>query len=396
MGSPHICIQDDRCFLCQQHKETQRAQCCYLRLLQSCFLRLFQVADHSYVSYNQVVGYCYSRVAKLLIKLVLFVLLPGFALAQSGGDHTFDFLNLNASTPTTALGGVQAATLPDSGGVNDSHVFLNNPALNTRHLDQQVSLTYRPYFADIKFAALSYSRFINQAGQWGVHVGYLNYGTFSGYNAAGLSTGDFTASAYTLVLNYTHQMAPFRLGGNLKVASSGIAGLRATGVMLDMGGVYRHPTLDLTLALTINNVGFLLQDYAAGQGSSLPTDARLGMAFKPEHMPFRFFLTAYRLWKDVSVYAPNESIGTVGKVARHLSWGGTLLLSRSFQVSVGYNHLTKSTLQLQQLSGGAGLSFGAMFRTKTLRIDISRAIYHVRGAFNQFSVSADMNQLFLK
>ena len=324
----------------------------------------------------------------------LFIFLAIPSLAQTGGNHTFDFLNLTASTPVTALGGIQIAAAPDSGAVNDVHAFLNNPALNGEPLGQQVSLTYRPYLADVTFAALSYSQFINGVGQVGINVSYLDYGEFSGFDPAGLPTGDFTASAYTVTLNYSHRMEPFQLGGNLKLATSGIAGLRATGVLLDLGGVYRHPTRDLTVALTINNVGFLLNDYAAGGGSHLPTDARLGVAFKPQYMPFRFHLTAYRLWKDFAVFAPDQAVGTVGKIARHLSFGGALLLSRNFQVQLGYNHLTKSTLQLQQTSGGAGLSFGVMFRTRAFRVDVSRAIYHVSGAFNQFSLSTDLNQLF--
>ena len=340
-------------------------------------------------------GQVLPRVARQGIS-VLFLLLPLLTVGQRAGNHTFDFLNLNASTPTVALGGIQIATAPDSGFVNDGHVITNNPALNNPYLSQQLSLTYRPYLADVSFAALSYSHFVEGVGQLGLQVAYLNYGSFTGFDPAGLPTADFSASSYTVTLNYTHQMKPFRLGGNLKLATSGIAGLRATGVLVDLGGVYQHPTQDLTVALTIHNVGFLLDDYAAGEGSRLPTDARLGLAFKPEHMPFRFYLTAYRLWGYFEEYSSGESVSPVGKIARHLSWGGALLLSPSFQVRIGYNHLTKSTLQLQQLSGGAGLSFGLMFRTKTFRFDASRAVYHVGGAFYQFSVALDMNQLFLK
>ena len=334
------------------------------------------------------------RHSTFLVRCSLFTLFSVPTFAQSGGNHTFDFLNLNVSTPTAALGGVQVATASDSGAVNDVHAFLNNPALNDEHLDRQLSLTYQPYFADVNVAAVSYSHFIDQVGQWGVNVMYLDYGEFSGFDPAGLPTGDFSASAYTVTINYAHQMEPFRLGGNLKVATASIAGLRATGILLDMGGVYQHPNRDLTVALTINNVGVVLNDYAPNEGSRLPTDARLGVAFKPQYMPFRFHLTAYRLWRDFAAFPSDESVGTVDKVARHLSFGGTLLLSQNFQVRVGYNHLTKSTLQLQQTSGGAGLSFGVMFRTRAFRVDVSRAIYHVGGAFNQFSLSTDINQLF--
>ena len=338
---------------------------------------------------------CPERFVHYLI-LVFTCILSTNSFAQSGGNHTFDFLNLNASTPITALGGVQIATGVDSGAVGDVHAFLSNPSLNNEALDRQTSLSYQPYFADIDFATVSYSHFVDHVGQLGASVSYLSYGEFAGFDAAGLPTGDFSASAYTVTLNYAHQMAPFQIGGNLKLATSFIAGLRATGLLLDLGGVYRHPSRDLTIALTVNNVGVLLSDYAVGGGSRLPADARVGVAFKPRYMPFRFHLTAYRLWKDFAVFASDEPVGIVDKIARHLSFGGTLLLSRSFQVNLGYNHLTRSTLQLQQISGGAGLSFGFMFRTSTIRVDFSRSVYHVSGAFNQFSLSIDLDQLFFK
>ncbi|MEO0332804.1 MAG: hypothetical protein AAF223_14160, partial [Bacteroidota bacterium] len=63
---------------------------------------------------------------------------------------------------------------------------------------------------------------------------------------------------------------------------------------------------------------------------------------------------------------------------------------------VGYNHLTRSTLQLQQTAGGAGFTYGLMFRSNTFRIDFSRAVLHAAGAYNQFSLSLDLDQLFFK
>ncbi len=327
----------------------------------------------------------------------LFILLSFSALAQTGGRHTFDFLNLNPSTPVTAWGGMQAAAPADSGAVNDVHRFLSNPALNSERLDQQISLSFRPYLADIKLATVSYSHAVENLGQVGASVSYLDYGDFAGFDPAGLPTGDFSASSYVITLNYAHQMAPFRLGGNLKLASSAIAGLRATALLVDLGGVYQHPTQDLTVGLTITNLGVLVRDYLLGTGSRLPSDVRLGAAFKPRYMPFRFHLTAYRLWYSVLTEPAIESDeGVASRIARHLSFGGALLLGKNFEVYGGYNHSVRSSLQLQQIGGGAGLSFGFMFRTQTIRVDFSRSVYHVSGAFNQFSLSAGVQQLFFK
>jgi hypothetical protein len=114
-------------------------------------------------------------------------------------------------------------------------------------------------------------------------------------------------------------------------------------------------------------------------------------------MPFRFHLTAYRLWYAyLAGPAAEPDEGVVSRIARHFSLGGALLLSKNIEVYGGYNHSIRSSLQLQQIGGGAGLSFGFMFRTRTVRVDFSRSVYHVSGAFNQFSLSLDMQQLFFK
>lgn len=344
----------------------------------------------------QTTRHCPLRYTAFLVQCSLFLLLSLPSLAQTGGRHTFDFLNLNPSTPVTAWGGVQTAAPADSGAVNDVHRFLSNPALNSQPLSQQVSVSFRPYLADVKLATVSYSHAVENLGQFGASVSYLDYGDFVGFDPAGLPTGDFSAYSYVIVLNYAQQMAPFQLGTNLKLATSAIAGLSATALLLDLGGIYQHPTQDLTVGLTINNLGVLLRDYGSGTGSLLPSDARLGVAFKPRYMPFRFHLTAYRLWyTEFAEPTAEPDEGVVSQIARHLSFGGALLLSKSIEVHGGYNHSIRRSLQLQQIGGGAGLSFGFMFRTQTIRVDFSRSVYHVSGAFNQFSLSADVQQLFL-
>ena len=330
------------------------------------------------------------KVSSLLIALAV---LPWPLWAQVGGSRTFDFLNLNPSARITALGGVQVATVADS-ALNETHLFTSNPALNNALLHQQMSLTYKPYYADVYLGAVSYAYHWKRVGQVGINLTYLDYGQLEGLDAAGLPTQDFSAQSYVLTLNYTHAMEPFRLGGNLKVASSAIGGYQATGLLLDLGGIYQHPTLDLTVGVAIQHLGFWINDYGSSSNDRLPTDARIGVSFKPQHMPFRFHLTAYHLTNfDVYQGENEESVGIANKVARHLSLGGELTLSQHFYLTIGYNHLIKSTLQLQQISGGAGLSYGFMFRTRLIRVDFTRAVYHVTGAFNQISLSTDLDQL---
>nr|WKN35151.1 type IX secretion system protein PorQ [Tunicatimonas sp. TK19036] len=338
---------------------------------------------------------------RILFFLSVGCVLSGFPLmsyAQVGGQQVFEFLNISPNAQITALGRQQVALGYDSARVQEVTQFMFNPALNQAGMHQQVSLHYTPYYADITQVSFGYSHHRESVGTMGIAMQYFDYGTLEGLDATGLPSGDFSAQSYAVALNYSHEMRPFRLGGNLKWVNSQIAGYAATGLLFDIAGVFRHPTEDITLALVFSNIGFLLRDELSVGVRELPSDVKIGVSIKPQHLPFRFHMTAYRLLKDYEVWEGQEDnkVGVGTQILRHLSFGGEFLLSPNFQLRLGYNHLTRSTLQLQQTAGGAGFSYGLMFRTARFRLDVSRAALHAAGAYNQFSLSLDLNQLFFK
>ncbi|MEM6846361.1 MAG: type IX secretion system protein PorQ [Bacteroidota bacterium] len=330
----------------------------------------------------------------LLLKVVL-LLMSSLVYGQAGGDRVFEFLEISPTAQITALGRQQVALGYDSIRVQEVTQFAFNPALNQQEVHQQVSLHYTPYYADISQVSLGYSYHRDKIGTFGVALQYLNYGSLESFDAAGLPTGDFSAQDFAVVLNYSHEMRPFRLGGNWKLVNSQISGYTATGLLADISGVFRHPTQDLTVALVFSNFGFLLRDELSAGIRELPTDVKIGVSVKPQYMPFRFHLTVYRLIRGYDYWVRDgEELGVGGQLLRHLSFGSELLLSPNFQLRVGYNHLTRSTLQLLQTAGGAGFTYGLMFRSNTFRVDFSRAVLHAAGGYNQFSLSFDLDQLF--
>jgi len=332
----------------------------------------------------------------LLLKAAM-LLTSTLVYGQVGGIRIFEFLEVSPTAQITALGRQQVALGYDSTRVQEVTQFLFNPALNQSELHQQISIHYTPYYADISQVSLGYSYHQEAVGTFGLALQYLNYGSLEGLDAAGLPTGNFSAQDFAVVMNYSHEMRPFRLGGNLKWVNSQISGYAATGLLADISGVFRHPTQDLTVALVFSNFGILLQDELSASIRELPTDVKIGVSVKPQFMPFRFHLTAHRLIRGYDYWVEDgNELGVGGQILRHLSFGSELLLSPNFQVRVGYNHLTRSALQLQQTAGGAGLTLGLMFRTSTFRVDFSRAALHAAGAYNQFSLSLDLNQLFFR
>jgi len=162
----------------------------------------------------------------------------------------------------------------------------------------------------------------------------------------------------------------------------------------------------LTAGFLVRNLGFLTKDYLDDRNSKLPLDVQLGLTYKPEFMPFRFSLTARNLNRSDVVYydAANNTLlggddepGFSQALFQRLVFGSELLLSQNFQVRLGYNHQIRQDLKNQNgVNGGAGFSFGFMFRTKRFEFAFSRALYHAAGGSNTFQVNIDLNGLIKK
>ncbi len=156
--------------------------------------------------------------------------------------------------------------------------------------------------------------------------------------------------------------------------------------------------------MTFKNVGFFLSDYTSTANSEVPFDIHLGVTFKPEHMPVRFSLTSYNLYQgDLTIFDPDNDIllvkeeaGRLDKVFRHINIGTEFIFSKNVHLRAGYNHLIRKELRLDSKSGGAGFSFGFLVRIKTFELAYTRAIYHVAGGGNHFTIGTNLNSIIKK
>lgn len=314
------------------------------------------------------------------------------AVAQIGGKHAFEFVNVPGNARLTALGGVNVSLVD-----RDPNFFFSNPSLVGDTLSGWASAGYQFYVADIGQSVFSYSPVFKKVGMLSVGVSHMSYGNIKAYDQTGLEIGDFKSSETLLVISKTHQVNHFRFGASLKGAFSSIAGYRATALMFDLGGTFIHPSSEFTAGVTIKNLGFMLAEYSESSDSSLPFDVQLGSTFKPEHMPVRFSITAYNLTQaDISYYDPsqaNEKPQTLDKVLRHFNFGVELLLHRNVNILLGYNYLLHKELKLENTGGGSGLSFGFSARVKSFEFVFSRSSYIVGTAAYNLTLSADLNKI---
>lgn len=321
-------------------------------------------------------------------------------MAQSaGGQARMNFLLLPAQARSTALGSTHI-TAPG----NDPALFLQNPSLLDTSKVNNVSMNLMPYLADTRLVNMAYAnRLRKTGGVWAVGLQYLNYGTMEETDDAGNVVGEFRAADYGLSAAYGHTLGAFTVGGTVKFVGASIESYQTWGMAFDWGAVFVHPEQDLTIGFTAKNFGFLKQNYIGGQTPILPLDLRVGVTFKPRYMPIRGALTVHHLNRFDMVYNdPNlfytydlngnklpRKVGLGEKIGRHIAVGAEILAHPNFRILVGYDHLRRQELKLNNKGALAGFSFGAWLQIKRFEISYGRAQY--TPGFGSSSLSVVMN-----
>jgi hypothetical protein len=324
-------------------------------------------------------------VRKILTFISCFV---AHASVAQIGAQAFDFLEIPVHARLAGLGGVNVSL-----GDRDINFFHNNPALAGDTLDGYASAGYQFYVGDIGNAMFSYARRFGNAGLFMAGIVHTDYGTIQGYDESGEETGVFSSGETAILVGKTHQIGHFRLGVNLKGVFSNIAGYRASAVVLDVGGIFKHPEHDLIVGLVLKNMGVVISDYSPESTSKVPFDVQAGVTLKPQYMPLRFSLTAYHLVNRNSLNDDAEELSGFKKVASHLTFGAEILLHRNVNALVGYNYLLHQALTTAAQGGGAGVCLGFSLHVKPVEFVFSRNAYTAGNAGYSFTLSTNVNQL---
>ena len=319
-----------------------------------------------------------------------------------GGRNSFAFLRQPANAPLAALGGVNI-----SQSDFDVNRWLSNPALLHADMDKHASLSYVPFYAQTKHLSAVYADEY-KPGRFGGGLQYVDYGTFDETDAAGNALGTFRVSEYAATVAHARTRGAYTMGVAVKLIGSNIANYSSYAAALDVGGLWKHPEHDWTIGLVVRNAGLVLKKYesASGQGG-LPLDVQLGTTFKPKFMPLRFSVTAHHLHQpDIAYDDPLLSAGVdangnpvarrvsvADKVARHFTVGTELVLAKAFHIRLGYNHLTRQEMRLQNGAFGAGFSFGFLLKTKRLQVSYARFYQQAAGGVNYLTLTGNLGTL---
>ena len=307
------------------------------------------------------------------------------ALAQLGGNATYQFLNLMSSPRQAALGG-KIITNVDY----DVTQGLYNPATINLEMDNQLALNYANYLGDISYGTAAYAYTIDRRVQT-FHAGitYVNYGSFDSYDENGNNTGTFTGNETALSFGYAFQIgfSDFYSGVNIKLISSKLEQYTSLGGALDFGLIYINEYLEFNAALAIRNLGAQFTTYA-GLNEPLPFEIDLGFSQKLKNVPIRWHLTfenlqqwpiaaanPARVTTDLSGNQTQEEIGFLSQLIRHTIVGAVLFPDRGFNIRLGYSFRRAEELRILEQRNFSGLSFGIGIKFNKLRFSYTHARY---------------------
>ncbi|MES2388441.1 MAG: type IX secretion system protein PorQ [Bacteroidota bacterium] len=359
------------------------------------------------ISRNKAAACIFNCRYGIAVILVLIAALRPYGVQAQvlGGSSTFAFLEKPWNAHLAGIGGVNVSVLD-----RDPNMFLSNPALLNKDMSTQLSVNINPWFAGTANSAVTYAHHINNIGTFGGGINWTNYGTIRSYDPSGNYTGDYTAGDYAITAGYSRQKGPFSLGLNLKFIGSAIENYSANAFSSDLGALFKHPTREFTVGLTVRNLGFAFNQYTSAYNSYVPLNVQLGTSYKLEHMPLRFSLTLQHLerfdvsYLDGSIATSLDANGSpvypkktvFDKIFRHFVFGGEFILGPGFKLMGGWSILPNREMKLTDLSAGAGLSIGTMIRIKAFEFAYSHAWYGPVGGSNYLTLTTNFGRIFGK
>lgn len=341
----------------------------------------------------------------------LFLLSFSFvASAQIGGSGTYEFLNLPVSARTASLGGNIMSVKDD-----DINASFQNPSLLNPTMDNSLSLSYINYFAGINYGNAAYAKDFEKIGTFSLGMKFINYGTFTQADQTGQITGTFKAAEYLFNIGYSKQLdSCFSIGANLKTIYSSLAQYASFGNAIDLGGTYYNAKSKFSIAAVIANLGTQWKTYTPGNHEPLPLDVQIGISKQPKHAPFRLSIIAQHLQKWNLTYSDPSDTATIDpstgqsitssapkwafgdNLIRHLVLGGELLITKNFNLRLGFNYERRKELELVTRTGLDGFSYGFGFKISKFQLSYGHAVYSLAGGSNHFTISLHLSEFMAR
>jgi len=341
-------------------------------------------------------------VKKYTIVLLLSLLISQLNFAQSGGDHTYKFLNLPNSARIAGMGSNFLAI-----NDNDINVAVANPSLINKNMNNNLGLSYVDYHSDVNYGYATYGKSFEKLGNFVATMQFIDYGKFEYADETGIRQGTFGVNEYALNLGWGRQLdSTFFIGANLKGIASNFESYSSYGIAVDVAGTYYNERAKFTASLIFSNIGTQLKSYN-GYSESLPFEIKLGLSKRMQHIPLTFSVLFTNLQKWDLTYE-EESITSVtdettkksgiekfaDNAMRHIVLGAELRPFKVLRVRLGYNYLRRQEMVINSKPGTVGWSWGLGIKVYKFEVAYARSAQYLGPSFNFFTVTTNLDSFF--
>lgn len=325
----------------------------------------------------------------------------GMYFSQSGGTHTFAFLDLTYNARAAGLGN-------DFISVKDQDINLGmaNPALLNPKMIGQLGVNQALLAGGINYGMAAYG-FKLKEGVLGASVRYVNYGKITRREINGTESGSFSPFECIISGTFGKQINPrISVGVGMNLIASQLENYNAFGISADLAGAYTNETENLLITAMVKNAGIQLKNYASKEKDDLPVEFQMAVSYKLGHAPFRFSLLAHHLnrW-DITYNDPTlqptvdaltgdtipvKYAGFGEKLARHFTYQTEILISKNLHLRMGFDYHRRQEMKLTDRPGLSGFTIGIGMYFKKFSLDYGFAITSRAGFNNMLTFSTNL------
>lgn len=340
--------------------------------------------------------------------LIPLTFLSAAVFGQVGGENTYQFLDLDFSARSMALGG---DFIPLADG--DINLAVSNPASIREEMHNQFALNHFIYPAGINYGQLAYGAKLNKVGVFTTHMRYVSYGRFTRTDETGIESGTFTAGDYALGVGYAHQLNKiFSIGANFNTIFSHYESYGSWGMGADVAANMYHEESNITATIVARNIGYQIKGYTKKSHEPLPLEVLAGVSYKFHHAPFRLGLVMTDLTEWDLTYndptlqptidqltgdtIPVPKASFFQKLAYHSNFSVEIVPNENIYVRLGFNYQRRNSLGIVDRMAAGGFSFGFGFKVKRFSFNYGLSFYSAAGASNAIGIAVNFNERIRK
>ena len=314
------------------------------------------------------------------------------AVAQSGGDAFYSFLDIPSSTIAYGLGGMNISNIDDDINASD-----RNPGLLGSEVDMQIGVNYMRYVGESNFAGVKFGHRAGDYGAWAAGIQYFGYGSIKGADVNGVLTGDFSPKDMVISGTYAHDITDrWRGGVTIKYVYSTYDSYSAMALGTDLGVNYYNPDSDLSFSAMVANLGGQIKRFDR-RYERMPVDIRLGLSKGLSSVPLVLSVTAHDLTKWHLPYyeagdgstdsSPEIKDKFMSNLFRHLIFGAQFRPSDNFNIGLGYNYRTRTDMSTYKRSFLSGFSASLGLNVRNFALGVAFAQPHTGATTIMLNIS---------